>query len=98
MTMVIKTSEEKKAFAFARQLVLRNTSDVVDQLVEQLIKTREELAIAKAEYFVKIEATKSHFDAQVAAMRKEMDATLSMMTEMKLTLIDSPSRRTDTVQ
>jgi hypothetical protein len=96
--MVVKTAAEQRAFVVGRQAALRKTSELVDQLTAQLFAAREELAKAKTEYFAKIEATKRHFDEETDAMRREMAVTVSLMNELKLSLLDSATRRTDTLQ
>jgi hypothetical protein len=82
--MIVRGAKERAAFLTGRQTALRTTSDAVDQLIDQLSVPREELREARAEYAAKIAQTKAHFDAEVAAMRRELAEALTELSRAQL--------------
>jgi hypothetical protein len=82
--MTVRSTKEHVAFLTGRQGALRTTSELVDQFMDQLIAAREELQEARAEYAARIAQTRAHFDAEVAAMRRELAEALAELGRAQL--------------
>jgi hypothetical protein len=63
------------------------------QLIEQLNAARAELQEARAEYAAKIAAARNHFDSEALLMRKELDAALSALNDLKVSMFAAWQRR-----
>jgi chromosome segregation ATPase len=63
------------------------------QLIEQLNAARAELQEARSEYAAKIAKTKAHFDAEAAAMRRELTEALAQLNRLKVTMFAAWQRR-----
>jgi hypothetical protein len=63
------------------------------QLIEQLKAARAELQEARAEYAAKIAAARNHFDSEALLMRKELDAALSALNDLKVSMFAAWQRR-----
>jgi hypothetical protein len=70
--MIVKCKEQIAAFLNGRNAGLRAANDAVDQLIDQLTKARAELRDARAWHDNEIEQLKSYFDAELAALRREL--------------------------
>jgi hypothetical protein len=68
------------AFLVGRQTGLHSSDEAMTQLAEQLRLARKELAEARAAHSQMMAQVRQHFDAEVLAVRKEME---SMVAELK---------------
>jgi hypothetical protein len=75
--MIIKSTAEHKAFVVGRQVALRSTADLIDQLNEQLHETQE-LRLLRAECERK---------------NKEIKEVLSVMMQLRLAMFEAWRRR-----
>ena len=96
---IVRNRDEVRAFLTGRQAGVRTTSDAMDQLAEQLREARADLQQARAEYADRIANARGHFDAEVAAMRKELDAAMSSLNSLRASMFVAWQRRqSDTIQ
>jgi hypothetical protein len=97
--MIINNLKEHAAFVSGRQTGLHSANDAVDQLTEQLIAARAELQEARVEYAGKIAATKTHFDNEAAAMRRELSEARAQLDQLRLMLFQKwQQHQTDLLQ
>jgi F0F1-type ATP synthase membrane subunit b/b' len=91
--MIIKSADQQRAFVVGRQAGVRSTAELVDQLTEQLHEARRELQEARAEYQSRIANAKAHFSSEAEAMRKELEATIASLHDLRSSMLDAWTRR-----
>jgi F0F1-type ATP synthase membrane subunit b/b' len=96
--MRVRNADQVRAFAVGRQCALRATDDAMTQLADQLREARAELEDARREYAEKISAARNYFDGEVRAMRAELAESLSQLHQLRESMFNAWTPRSDAKQ
>jgi capsule polysaccharide export protein KpsE/RkpR len=82
--MIVRSTEQLRCYVTGREDALRITSEYVEQLAEQLREARAELQQVRAEREAAFAKIKAQFDADAAAMRKELTSAIAELHQLRV--------------